>query len=109
MCYADCCLFYALDYISISTGNLYRVLHKKIPQRQLLWQAGKFYNRYRLDNFIIHVPAENMEVLNSPRIPIASVTLTRQLKQEEATTVKAPTATAATSAVAKPVAPAAKK
>ncbi|MEJ7673224.1 MAG: hypothetical protein WKF59_11040 [Chitinophagaceae bacterium] len=32
-----------------------------------------------------------MEVLNSPRIPIASVTLTRQLKQEEATVAKVPT------------------
>ncbi|MEO8661056.1 MAG: 50S ribosomal protein L25, partial [Bryobacteraceae bacterium] len=30
------------------------------------------------------VIADNMEVLNSPRIPIASVSLTRQLKQEEA-------------------------
>jgi large subunit ribosomal protein L25 len=30
------------------------------------------------------VKAENYEVLNSPRIPIASVVLTRQLKQEEA-------------------------
>lgn len=30
------------------------------------------------------VVAENMEILNSPRIPIASVTMTRQLKQEEA-------------------------
>lgn len=30
------------------------------------------------------VKAPNMEVMNSPRIPIASVTLTRQLKQEEA-------------------------
>ncbi|MEO9003167.1 MAG: 50S ribosomal protein L25 [Ginsengibacter sp.] len=29
------------------------------------------------------VKVENMEILNSPRIPIASVTLTRQLKQEE--------------------------
>src|SRR5690606_23019557 len=29
------------------------------------------------------VVAENMEILNSPRIPIASVTMTRQLKQEE--------------------------
>ena len=58
------------------------------------------------------VKAENMEVLNSPRIPIASVTLTRQLKQEEATTtVKAPVAsgtTAASAATIKP-APAAKK
>jgi len=30
------------------------------------------------------VKAENMEILNSPRIPVASVTMTRQLKQEEA-------------------------
>jgi large subunit ribosomal protein L25 len=30
------------------------------------------------------VKVKNMEVLNSPRIPIASVTLTRQLKQEDA-------------------------
>ena len=32
------------------------------------------------------VTAENFEILNSPRIPIASVVMTRQLKQEEATT-----------------------
>ena len=39
------------------------------------------------------VKAENMEILNSPRIPIASVAMTRQLKQEEATVAKvAPTA-----------------
>jgi len=44
------------------------------------------------------IPAENMEVLNSPRIPIASVTLTRQLKQEEA--VAAPKAAAAPTAAA---------
>ena len=58
------------------------------------------------------VKADNMEVLNSPRIPIASVTLTRQLKQEEATTTKAPvgTATPAASApAAAKAAPAAKK
>ena len=30
------------------------------------------------------VKVENYEILNSPRIPIASVTLTRELKQEEA-------------------------
>lgn len=30
------------------------------------------------------VQAENMEVMNSPRIPVASVVMTRQLKQEEA-------------------------
>ena len=34
----------------------------------------------RVENIV----AENMEILNSPRIPIASVTMTRQLKQEEA-------------------------
>ena len=55
------------------------------------------------------VKVENMEVLNSPRIPIASVTLTRQLKQEEATTAKAPAATAgAAAAPATAAAPAAK-
>ena len=35
------------------------------------------------------VKAENYEILNSPRIPIASVVLTRQLKQEEATATPA--------------------
>lgn len=30
------------------------------------------------------VKADNMEIMNSPRIPIASVVMTRQLKQEEA-------------------------
>lgn len=56
------------------------------------------------------VKAENMEVLNSPRIPIASVTLTRQLKQEEATTPKAPAASdaAASAAPGGKAAPAAK-
>ena len=38
----------------------------------------------------------NYELLNSPRIPVASVVLTRQLKQEEATTT--PVAGAATAA-----------
>ncbi len=33
------------------------------------------------------VKAPNMEILNSPRIPVASVSMTRQLKQEEAKTV----------------------
>jgi large subunit ribosomal protein L25 len=41
------------------------------------------------------IATENYEILNSPRIPIASVTLTRQLKQEEAA---APTAAAAPAA-----------
>ena len=52
------------------------------------------------------VKLENMEVLNSPRIPIASVTMTRQLKQDEAT---APKAAAAPAAAAAAAAPAAKK
>lgn len=34
-----------------------------------------------------NIPAENMEVMNSPRIPIASIVMTRQLKQEEAAAV----------------------
>ena len=62
------------------------------------------------------VIAENMEVLNSPRIPIASVTLTRQLKQEEAAAPQAAVpaagaaaAPAAGAAAPKAAAPAAKK
>lgn len=47
------------------------------------------------------VKVENMEVLNSPRIPIASVTLTRQLKQEEATVAKVATESAPASAPVK--------
>lgn len=47
------------------------------------------------------VKAEHMEVLNSPRIPIASVVLTRQLKQEEAAT-PAPAAGAKAPAAAAP-------
>ena len=53
------------------------------------------------------VIAENMEVQNSPRIPIASVTMTRQLKQEEAAAPKA--AAPAAKAAAPAAAPAAKK
>ena len=60
------------------------------------------------------VKIEHYEILNSPRIPIASVVLTRELKQEEATTstpaVGAAPAAPATAAAAKPAAaPAAKK
>ena len=62
------------------------------------------------------VKLEHMEVLNSPRIPIASVTLTRQLKQEEATTKPAtavaaavPAATPTAAATAKPAAKSAGK
>lgn len=55
------------------------------------------------------VKLENIEVLNSPRIPIASVTMTRQLKQEEASAPKAAAPAAATAAKAAAPAPAAKK
>jgi large subunit ribosomal protein L25 len=56
------------------------------------------------------VKAENIEILNSPRIPIASVTMTRQLKQEEATAAKAAAASPAKGAAAPAkAAPAAKK
>jgi len=56
------------------------------------------------------VKEENYEILNSPRIPIASVTLTRQLKQEEAaTTPAAGTAPAAGAPAAAAPAPAEKK
>ncbi|MCZ2223767.1 MAG: 50S ribosomal protein L25 [Chitinophagales bacterium] len=34
------------------------------------------------------IKADNMEIMNSPRIPIASVVMTRQLKQEEAAATK---------------------
>lgn len=48
----------------------------------------------RVENIV----AENMEVMNSPRIPIASVTMTRQLKQEEAAAPKAAAGAAAPAA-----------
>jgi len=54
------------------------------------------------------VKAENMEVMNSPRIPVASVVLTRQLKQEETATTPAATAAAPAAAAATPAAPAGK-
>jgi len=59
------------------------------------------------------VKVDNYEILNSPRIPIASVALTRQLKQEEAAAPAAGTAPAAAGAApaagaAAPAAPAAK-
>jgi large subunit ribosomal protein L25 len=50
------------------------------------------------------VKEENYEILNSPRIPVASVTLTRQLKQEEAAAT--PGAAGAVAATAAPAAPA---
>jgi large subunit ribosomal protein L25 len=46
------------------------------------------------------VKLDNYEILNSPRIPIASVVLTRQLKQEEATTTPAAGAAPAAAAAA---------
>jgi len=53
------------------------------------------------------VKIDNYEILNSPRIPIVSVVLTRQLKQEEAAPGTAPAAGAAAPAAAAPAAPAA--
>jgi len=50
------------------------------------------------------VKIDNYEILNSPRIPIASVTLTRQLKQEEAAAPATGAAPAAGTAPAAPVA-----
>ena len=49
------------------------------------------------------VKEPNYEILNSPRIPVASVVMTRQLKQEEATTPAA-AKPAAAAAAAKPAA-----
>jgi len=48
------------------------------------------------------VKAPDMEVLNSPRIPIASVTLTRQLKQEESAAPKDAAPAAGKAAIAAP-------
>ncbi len=50
------------------------------------------------------VKADGIEILNSPRIPIASVTTTRQLRQEEskATTAEAPKAAATAAPAAAP-------
>lgn len=53
------------------------------------------------------VKAGNMEIMNSPRIPIASITMTRQLKQEEAAAPKS--AAKAAPAPKAAAAPAAKK
>lgn len=49
------------------------------------------------------IKVKDMEILNSPRIPVASVVMTRQLKQEEAS------ATSATPAAAAPAAAPAKE
>ena len=50
------------------------------------------------------VKEDNMEIMNSPRIPIASVVLTRQLKQEEAAATTAAPAPAPAAKAAAPVA-----
>jgi len=55
------------------------------------------------------VQIENYEIMNSPRIPVASVTLTRELKQEEAvapTGAAAPVAAGTATAAAPPATPA---
>ena len=52
------------------------------------------------------VKDENYEILNSPRIPIASIVMTRQLKQEEAATT--PSAPSAAPPAAKAATPAKK-
>ncbi|MBA3828987.1 MAG: 50S ribosomal protein L25 [Taibaiella sp.] len=70
----------------------------------------------KVDNLLIDenirvqdVKADNMEILNSPRIPIASVVTTRALRQAETDAAAAPAAgKAAPAAAAKAAAPAAK-
>ena len=54
------------------------------------------------------VKEDNMEIMNSPRIPIASVVLTRQLKQEEASAAPAASPAATPAPAAKAAAPAEK-
>jgi|SRR5882724_6696701 len=55
------------------------------------------------------VKVEHFEILNSPRIPIASAVLTRELKQEEAATTTPAAGAAAAAPAATPAAPAAAK
>jgi large subunit ribosomal protein L25 len=52
------------------------------------------------------VKDENFEVMNSPRIPIASVVTTRALRQEEATAPKTAAAAPAKAAATPAAAPA---
>jgi large subunit ribosomal protein L25 len=63
----------------------------------------KTYPKYLRENIVVDITslalngnlrvedikADNMEIMNSPRIPIASVVMTRQLKQEETAAAKA--------------------
>ena len=65
----------------------------------------------KLDDLELHgnirvedVVIDNYEILNSPRIPIASVVTTRQLRQEESTEKPAATTTAAPATAAAPAA-----
>lgn len=53
------------------------------------------------------VKVEHFEIMNSPRIPIASAVLTRELKQEEAATATPASGAAPATAAATPAAPAA--
>jgi len=60
-----------------------------------------------IDNLQLHgnirvqeVKADNMEILNSPRIPVASVVTTRALRQEDTAAAAAPAAGAAPAAAA---------
>ena len=55
------------------------------------------------------IKADNMEILNSPRISVASVVMTRQLKQEEAAAPAKGAAPAKAAAAPAKAAPAAKK
>ena len=55
------------------------------------------------------IKTDNMEIMNSPRIPIASITMTRQLKQEEAAAPKGGAAKAAPAKAAPAKAAAPKK
>src|SRR5689334_1378465 len=64
----------------------------------------ELHGNIRVEDVVI----DNYEIMNSPRIPIASVVTTRQLRQEESTEKPAATAaTPATTAAATPAAPAA--
>ena len=56
-----------------------------------------------------YVKVDHYEILNSPRIPIASVVLTRVLKQEEAAAPAAAAPAAAAPAAAAPAAAKGKK
>jgi large subunit ribosomal protein L25 len=97
-----------LNYIGVPAGvkaggklvTKMKSLKVKVLPRHLKEHIDVNIEKMELnDNMRVEdVIAENMEVLNSPRIPIASVTLTRQLKQEESAAPKADAAAPATPA-----------